>query len=222
METIKCKYCKEDKSKYGIKNHERYCKDNPNKEEWVSNGRGAKKGSIPYNKGKSLSNEHKKKISESLKGKSSGRCLNKQDEEERKRKISESMKNNPKAGGLRKGSGIGRKGYYKGIWCDSSWELAWVIYMLDHNIDFKRNTKGFDYQFEGEQKKYYPDFIINESYYEIKGRRSYSKLDEQTKEKIKQFKGELKVLYEDEMMPILEYVIDKFGEDFYLLYERRS
>ena len=42
------------------------------------------------------------------------------------------MKKNPLSGGLRHGSGRGKKGWYKGYWCDSTWELAWVIYQLDN------------------------------------------------------------------------------------------
>lgn len=130
------------------------------------------------------------------------------------------MKKNPKAGGLRKGSGRGRKGKYKGYWCDSTWELAWIIYNIDHNIQFERNSKGFEYIYENETHKYYPDFIANGVYYEIKGRRSYKSLDAKTKAKINSFNKELKILYQNEMKPILKYVIDKYGEDFYRLYDK--
>ena len=39
-------------------------------------------------------------------------------------------------GGKRHGSGRGKKGWYKGYYCDSTWELAWVIYQLDHGVKF--------------------------------------------------------------------------------------
>ena len=32
-----------------------------------------------------------------------------------------------------------KKGYYHGIWCDSSWELAYILYLKDHNIQVDRN-----------------------------------------------------------------------------------
>lgn len=45
-------------------------------------------------------------------------------------------------GGYRKGSGRGKKGRYKGYWCDSSWELALNLKeILNHlNIIFKEKT----------------------------------------------------------------------------------
>ena len=65
-----------------------------------------------------------------------------------------------KCGGYKKGCGKGKKGWYKGYWCDSSWELAFVIYNLEHGIKFERNKQGFEYVFENKTYKYYPDFIL--------------------------------------------------------------
>ena len=61
--------------------------------------------------------------------------------EECKQRISQSGRVNKLAGGYRRGSGRGKKGWYKGYWCDSSWELAWVIYSLEHGVEFTRNWK---------------------------------------------------------------------------------
>jgi len=97
--------------------------------------------------------------------------------------------------------------------------LAWVIYNLEHNIKFERNNIGFEYEYKGQKRKYYPDFLITENYYEIKGRRSFEKLDAVNKEKIRQFKFNLKVLYEKDMKPYLTYVIEKYGKDYTKLYE---
>lgn len=44
-------------------------------------------------------------------------------------------------GGYRKGSGIGKSGWYKGIYCDSSWQLAYVIYHLEHQFNIVRNKQ---------------------------------------------------------------------------------
>lgn len=214
---VECSYCNKKVKPLGRSMHERYCSSNPNR---LTKGHGgAKKGCIPWNKGKTLSQDYKDKISESLKGKSTGIASTKKAEAARKLKISETMKKNPNAGGLRKGSGRGRKGRYKGYWCDSTWELAWVIYNLDHGIHFERNYEGFEYVYENRKHKYYPDYIIEGVYYEIKGRRSYKSLDNKTKAKIKSFNKELNVLYENEMKPILEYVVNKYGKDFYRLYD---
>jgi hypothetical protein len=175
----------------------------------------------PWNKGKTdvFSEESRKKISESLKGKSKGIGSTPEKESHRRQKISETMKNNPKSGGLRHGSGRGKKGWYKGYWCDSTWELAWVIYHTDHQITFERNKEFFTYEYLDKKRKYYPDFVIGDTYYEIKGRRSFHDIDDQNKEKIRQFKKNIVVLFEKDIKVFLDYVIDKYGKDFYTLYD---
>lgn len=115
---------------------------------------------------------------------------------------------------MRQGSGRGKRGRYKGYWCDSSWELAFVIYNLEHKIDFKRNTQGFEYEFNGKIRKYYPDFIIDDCYYEIKGH-----LNEQGLAKINSFKHSIKVIDKKEISKYLSYAENKYGKDFVKLYE---
>ena len=181
----------------------------------------------PWNKGLTKETDSRLKIMGESISKSqrnrdsvlSGKASTPEKETERKRKISETMKKNPLSGGLRKGSGRGKKGWFKGYWCDSSWELAWVIYNLDHNIIFKRNLDGFEYEYNNQNRKYYPDFIIDNTYYEIKGRRNFIGMDSENQEKIKQFKYKLIVLYEKDIKPYLGYVIDKYGKDYITMYE---
>lgn len=76
-----------------------------------------------------------------------------------------------KTGGIRNMSGHGLRGIYKGIKFQSSWELAWIVYNLDHEIQFRRCTEYFWYEFEGKHHKYFPDFFLEETqtYVEIKG-----------------------------------------------------
>lgn len=64
---------------------------------------------------------------------------------------------------------VGKKGRYKGIWCDSSYELAWVIFHLDHLTEFKRCTDTFSYSFDGGTFSYIPDFKVHGFWVEIKG-----------------------------------------------------
>jgi hypothetical protein len=82
------------------------------------------------------------------------------------------MKKNPLAGGKRIGSGRGKQGWYKGIYCDSSWELAFLVYYLDHNKNIKRCEEKREYIFNEETHIYYPDFITDEGIIEIKGYKS--------------------------------------------------
>lgn len=119
-------------------------------------------------------------------------------------------------GGLREGLGTGKKrGMYKGYYCDSSWELAFVIYNLEHNIKFERNLQDFKYIHNGKEKKYYPDFIMeNNNYLEIKG---YFRDTDFLK--IQQFPYKLEVMDKIKMKPVLEYVKNKYGKNFIKLYE---
>jgi hypothetical protein len=75
-----------------------------------------------------------------------------------KRIKGKAQKNN---GGYREGSSRGKKGWYKGYYCDSSWELAFLIYHLENNIDIQRYSGYREYEFNGKLKKYFPDFIVN-------------------------------------------------------------
>lgn len=135
---------------------------------------------------------------------------------EYKEKLSKSLKANPKVGGYRKGSGTGKSGWYKGYYCDSSWELAFVIYNLEHNIKFERNKKMFPYTYNGEEHNYLPDWLVDGKYVEIKGHDS-----EQWQAKIEQFPKDLtlEVLYRDNMQKYLGYVRDKYGNNFIELYD---
>jgi len=117
-------------------------------------------------------------------------------------------------GGYKIGSGRGKNGWYKGYWCDSSWELAWVIFHLDHKIKFERNNESFEYVYLNKLQKYYPDFKIDECYIEIKGW-----MTAQVKAKIEQFPKEIKLLQKKDMNHIFEYVYGKYGKDFIKLYE---
>lgn len=123
------------------------------------------------------------------------------------------------SGGIKKGSSRGKCGWYKGYWCDSSYELAWVIYSIDHKIKFERNYEGFDYVFNGETHKYYPDFIKeNKLYVEIKNYKS-----ELTDAKIEYFPYKIEVLYKENIKKdILPYVIEVYGKNFTDLYEKNK
>ncbi len=70
-----------------------------------------------------------------------------------------------KLGGYREGSGRSKSGYYKGIFCGSSYELVWVIFCLDNNISFSR----FAGYIQDKTTKYFPDFIQDGKIVEIKG-----------------------------------------------------
>lgn len=121
-----------------------------------------------------------------------------------------------KVGGYRKNSGRGKQGWYKGYYCNSSWELAWVVYQLEHGLKFQRNTKGFEYVFDNKKHEFFPDFQIDSTqfYVEVKGY-----MDRKNIAKLTQFPHKLEVLGKVEIQPFLEYVIKKYGSNFVSLYE---
>ena len=138
---------------------------------------------------------------------------------EMRQKISNTAKLHKLSGGYRKGSGHGKKGWYKGYFCDSSWELAFVIYNIDHGIKFERNKKIFNYTFNGEECHYLPDFIVDGKYVEIKGY-----WNEQWQAKLDQFPKEekIEVITTNEIKLYLDYVIEKYGINFTDLYEGKT
>ena len=118
-------------------------------------------------------------------------------------------------GGLRKNSYKQYKsGWYKGIHCDSSWELALVIYYTEHNLFIERNKQHRTYIYNNKSYKYYPDFITDEGLLEVKGYKS-----DKWNAKIEQ-NPDIKVLYKDDMKSYLQYVISKYGSDFIKLYDK--
>jgi len=119
-----------------------------------------------------------------------------------------------KTGGLRNGGGRGKQGWYKGYFCNSSWELAYVVLNIEHNIKFFRNKKGFKYKYEGKIFNYYPDFVENNTYIEIKGFDTAKTLA-----KRKNFKHDLRVISKNEIVPYIEYVVNKYGKDYIKLYD---
>ena len=116
-------------------------------------------------------------------------------------------------GGYREGSGRGKQGWYKGIHCDSSWELAFLVYHLDHNLYIERCKEKRQYVWNNKQHTYYPDFITDDGIIEIKG---YS--TDQWKSKEEQ-NPDVIVLYKDDMKLYLDYVINTYGTDFIKLYD---
>ena len=174
MKEFICRYCgKECINTNSLKNHERLCKENPNRQilhghdNLYSYRQKVKNGEVKYhsigriciNNGINIKYVKQENLEEYLnsgwnigvtdsfkektriannKRKSPGKANDKETEEKRKQKISNTMKNNHKSGGYRMNSGRGKKGWYKGIFCDSSWELAFLVYHLEHNLYIER------------------------------------------------------------------------------------
>jgi hypothetical protein len=135
------------------------------------------------------------------------------------KKVYCSIKCNPKVGGYRKGSGRGKSGWYKGIYCDSSWELSYVMYCKDNNIDIVRNKSFFEYEWNNKTRKFYPDFLVEGSLVEIKG---YS--TKQWKSKLSSFPSNLslKVLYKKDIKKYIDYAESHYSKDFIKFYTKKQ
>lgn len=209
-----CKFCnREFKNSGGHASHFPYCGLNPERIQRPKSPNAHRpKGLAPWNRG--LSNDIRCKHTEETKRKlkvSTGKAKTIEKELERKRKISIQAK--LKNGGYRQGSGRGKKGWYKGFFCDSSYELAYLIYCLDHNKDIKRNTEKRQYNWHGVVKNYIPDFIVDGNVIEIKGYKS-----EQWEAKLKA-NPDVTVLYEKDLEDVFKYINEKYGKNFINLYE---
>jgi hypothetical protein len=118
-------------------------------------------------------------------------------------------------GGYREGSGVGKSGWFRGVYCASTWELAWVMYHIDHGIVFRRNLEGFPYKFNGQNHVYIPDFQMSDgSYVEIKGYES-----PRWKAKREQFPHLLVVIDKNGIDPYVMYAVERYGKEFWSHYE---
>lgn len=176
---MNCKFCKRNcKNKNSLTNHERLCKNNPNRQipNFIEWNKKKKENDIPgqnqYTKAKSLgivisiSEETRKKMSESNKGKEISL--------ERKKKLSDIMrrvvKEKPESYSSSNVNGRVKKVEYNGLTLDSSWELQFVKWCDSNNVKWIRPTIGFEYEWFG-IRTYYPDFYLVDLdlYVEIKG-----------------------------------------------------
>lgn len=107
---------------------------------------------------------------------------------------------------------------YNNVKFDSSWELAYYIWLKDNNINFEYHSNlYFTYNKDGKDYKYFPDFILTDCIVEIKSDYLISssckyKIPD---EKIKCMKeNNVIVLHSAEIYPFLKYVKHKYGNKF--------
>ena len=62
-----------------------------------------------------------------------------------------------------------RKIKFEDFWFDSKPEIAYYIWLKDHNIDFEYHPCLLTYKFNDKEYKYEPDFKVNNRFVEIKG-----------------------------------------------------
>ena len=115
---------------------------------------------------------------------------------------------------------FGNCGYYKGVYCASSWELAFLIYNLDLGKNIQRCDLYFSYIIEEEEKTYFPDFTIEDKIYEVKGR----ELDDVAfkTQAVVDAGYEIELIRKKEITPIIKFLKEKYGvKDLTELYDKK-
>jgi hypothetical protein len=199
---MKCLTCKKDHD--GTFGSGKYCSRKcansrgPRTEEFKSILSAKLKGKSPSNKGK----EMKQRLI-----KSCPTCCKEFKVTQKSDKTYCSGKCNPDWGGFREKSGRAKTGYYREIYCGSSYELMWVIHALDHNIKFKR----FEGKLKGDNISYIPDFLIDENaIIEIKWFEDKEKVLKKTE--LAESQGyNVKILYKEDLKDQFEWVNNNYS-----------
>lgn len=112
-----------------------------------------------------------------------------------------------KCGGVRRGSGRGHGGWYRGVWCDSTYELAYLAWCELRGITVTRNKQFFRYG--AQQRRYFPDFVHEDgSLVEIKG---FVTAESREKEAAVLGLGlSIRTLTKTELAPVIQEVKDHF------------
>jgi len=118
--------------------------------------------------------------------------------------------------------------YYDNNYFDSSWELAYYIYLQTKKVFFLYKPAPIPYTTKNERKHlYFPDFFVNGSYIEIKGNHLINKdgilIDYSGTPLFEKTKclsdNNVNILTGKDITPILKYVANTFGKNF--IYEHR-
>jgi hypothetical protein len=121
-------------------------------------------------------------------------------------------------------TGWGKCGWYRGIRCQSTYELAFVIWALDHGENIKRCKVGVPYEFEGIQKLYNPDFEIDGQIIEIKG--YVTKMTEVKNAAAVKLGVSIITIDKEGIVPYLDYVNEKYScniqKDYEKFYEEKN
>lgn len=156
--TFICRFCKaEKKNGNSLRNHERLCKENPNRQKsnLMVYNESDHKGHNQYTKARELGLP-KPVVSEISHKKRSESASKRKHSEETKRKLSEAAKRN-NFGGWH----TSRSFTYNGIVLDSSYEVKFAEDLDKNKIKWSR-PKPLLYRLNDEEHRYYPDFYLDD------------------------------------------------------------
>jgi hypothetical protein len=198
---LKCQYCgRPAKTKNSNAQHEIRCHHNPNPSKIKpSYGMLGKKGSNQHIKSKQTGEEYviaestRKKISEANKK----RRMSLEARENHKKSMTRAVENHPESH-LYGNSRRTKRYYHNDFICQGKWELDFYKWCLEQNLKVERGT-SFPYYWEGQTRKYFPDFYLPELnlWIEVKGFET-----ERDRAKWKEFPHCLKIVKEQEIKAI--------------------
>jgi hypothetical protein len=175
MSNLKCRFCHDKrKNANSLRNHERLCKSNPDKQstpfqsiefqqnrkpsnQWIKGKEIGEPYQISDHTREKLSNANKKRTKE----------WHKKNGEKISKTINEKVKNGEWHTSLTKNMHYSYKGYD----LHGKWELAYAKYLDKNNIKWTRPKDRFEYELDGKKRYYTPDFYLIEEdvFVEIKG-----------------------------------------------------
>ena len=107
-------------------------------------------------------------------------------------------------------------GKYKGHYFESSLELAWIVYNLDHGIPFERCSETFEY-YDSETcrwRTYFPDFVLPDgTIVEIKGYYTQNDTDKM-QAVILDYRRDIVLMLKKDLAVQLNYCKNRYGKDF--------
>lgn len=178
---IICKHCaKECKNKNSQRNHERLCKENPDRQYTTFQSDQFKsdpnrKFENQYTKAKRLGLD-KPKVSDATKQALREANLRRTKEwnKENGKRISESIKKKVEDGTWHTSLAKDMHIDYNGVDLHGSWELKYAQFLDQSNVKWTRNKDRFSYIYLGKERTYTPDFYLidTDEYVEIKGYRT--------------------------------------------------
>lgn len=132
-------------------------------------------------------------------------------------------------------SKIGTRYRFDGIKFDSSYEIAFYIWHRDNNIAIERCNDYFKYEVNGKCHRYYPDFKIGDTYYEIKGNHLLSEdrehlIDPHLKIETPETAAKMKCIKEhgvvllsnSEIKFYIKFVKEKYGSKYMKQFKKRA
>lgn len=132
-------------------------------------------------------------------------------------------------------SKIGTRYRFDGIKFDSSYEIAFYIWHRDNNIAIERCKDYFNYEIDGKNHRYFPDFKIGDTYYEIKGKHLLSEdrehlIDPHLKIETKATASKMKcikdnnvvLLSNSELKFYIKFVKKKYGSEYIKQFKKKQ